>query len=160
MKYCSHCGKEVNESAVICMNCGCAVKPSEPIGRVNVDPQQRAAVIETLSQRLNVNGIIWIIIGVLQIIFGLRRNWFLLVVGVLNIVSAARDISYGKKVLTDQSEVIKRIEPLATPIITLIYNILFGGLIGIVGSIYYLAAIRSFVMKNRAFFEPAENIRF
>ncbi len=46
MKYCTHCGKEVNESAVICMNCGCAVKPSEPIGHVNVDPQQRAEVIE------------------------------------------------------------------------------------------------------------------
>ncbi len=84
----------------------------------------------------------------------------MLVVGVLNIVSAARDISYGKTVLTDQSEVIKRIEPLAMPIITLIYNILFGGLIGVVGSIYYLAAIREFVMKNRAFFEPAGNRLF
>ena len=109
---------------------------------------------------MNVNGVIWIIIGVLQIIFGLWLNWFLLVVGVLNIVSAARDISYSKTVLTDQSEVIKRIEPLAMPIITLIYNFIFGGLIGVVGSIYYLAAIREFVMKNRAFFEPAENRPF
>ncbi len=106
------------------------------------------------------NGIIWIIIGVLQIIFGLWLNWFLLVVGVLNIVSAARDISYSKTVLTDQSEVIKRIEPLVMPIITLIYNFIFGGLIGVVGSIYYLAAIREFVMKNRVFFEPAENRLF
>ena len=25
MKYCTHCGHEVNEDAVVCMNCGCAV---------------------------------------------------------------------------------------------------------------------------------------
>lgn len=25
MKFCSHCGKEVNEKAVICPNCGCAI---------------------------------------------------------------------------------------------------------------------------------------
>lgn len=27
MKYCTHCGKEVNENAEICMNCGCRVAP-------------------------------------------------------------------------------------------------------------------------------------
>ena len=25
MKYCSHCGKEIMEEAVICVNCGCSV---------------------------------------------------------------------------------------------------------------------------------------
>lgn len=24
-KFCSHCGKEVNENAVVCVNCGCAI---------------------------------------------------------------------------------------------------------------------------------------
>ena len=26
MKYCSNCGKEINENAVICLNCGAAIK--------------------------------------------------------------------------------------------------------------------------------------
>lgn len=26
MRFCSHCGKEVNDSAEICMNCGCMVE--------------------------------------------------------------------------------------------------------------------------------------
>ena len=32
MKYCSHCGKEIAEEAVVCPSCGCAVtaKSSEP----------------------------------------------------------------------------------------------------------------------------------
>ena len=25
-KYCSHCGREVNENAVVCINCGCAIQ--------------------------------------------------------------------------------------------------------------------------------------
>ncbi len=28
MKYCAHCGKEVLDAAVICLNCGCRVTPS------------------------------------------------------------------------------------------------------------------------------------
>ena len=28
MKYCSKCGKEIFEEAVICPNCGCAVEPT------------------------------------------------------------------------------------------------------------------------------------
>ena len=26
MKFCSHCGKEVLEKAVVCLNCGCAIE--------------------------------------------------------------------------------------------------------------------------------------
>ena len=29
MKYCSHCGKEINEEAVVCTGCGCAVKTNK-----------------------------------------------------------------------------------------------------------------------------------
>ena len=30
MKFCTHCGSEVRDDAVICMNCGCAVTPNTP----------------------------------------------------------------------------------------------------------------------------------
>ena len=29
MKYCSKCGKEVNEDAVVCVNCGCALNGAQ-----------------------------------------------------------------------------------------------------------------------------------
>lgn len=29
MAYCPHCGKEVNDAAVICVNCGCSVKQDQ-----------------------------------------------------------------------------------------------------------------------------------
>lgn len=28
MKFCSHCGKEIVDDAVVCPNCGCAVAPT------------------------------------------------------------------------------------------------------------------------------------
>ena len=31
MKYCTHCGKELMDEAVVCMNCGCAVNGANSI---------------------------------------------------------------------------------------------------------------------------------
>ena len=30
MKFCSKCGKEINEEAVICVHCGCSIAPNAP----------------------------------------------------------------------------------------------------------------------------------
>ena len=42
MKYCSKCGKEINDDAVICMNCGCRVDgkatgSSAPVGQLKTN---------------------------------------------------------------------------------------------------------------------------
>ena len=29
MRYCNHCGKEINDDAVICINCGCSTQNNE-----------------------------------------------------------------------------------------------------------------------------------
>lgn len=33
MKYCTHCGKEIADAAVICLSCGCAVTPAAPVNQ-------------------------------------------------------------------------------------------------------------------------------
>ena len=33
--YCQKCGKEINDDAVVCINCGCAVKKEDPISEIN-----------------------------------------------------------------------------------------------------------------------------
>ena len=35
-KFCSNCGKEVNENAVICVNCGCSLEGKTNAQSVNV----------------------------------------------------------------------------------------------------------------------------
>jgi len=151
MRYCTHCGKEIMDEAVICVGCGCPAsgqhkQPAQ--GLFNGSPE----LLNTLSQRLNTNGIIWLVIGILQIIGGLLINWFLLIVGVLNIISSVQDMQYSKEMLEKPCGIVAKFEPLTGPIITLIYNLVIGGVIGVVGSIYYFVAIRSYVMENKQHF--------
>ena len=150
MKYCAHCGKELFDEAVICVGCGCAV-----VGNQIVNKQSANATIllNTLSQRLNTNGIIWLVIGILQILAGIFIDWTFLIVGVLNIISSVQDINYSKALLENPTGIVDKFKPLTGPIITLVYNLIIGGVVGVIGSIYYFVAIRNYVMVNKQFFE-------
>lgn len=151
MKYCTYCGKKLLDEAVICVGCGCAV--GEQTGGVANNPSvDGTALLNKLAQRLHTNGIIWLVIGALQILGGIFVNWFLLIVGVLNVVSSVQDMNYSKTLMDTPTGIVAKFEPLTGPIITLIYNLVIGGVIGVVGSIYYFVAIRSFVMENKQFF--------
>ncbi len=151
MKYCTHCGKELLDEAVICVGCGCAVSDqnNQTANNITVDG---TILLNTLSQRLNTNGIIWLVIGILQILGGIFINWFLLIVGVLNIISSIQDMQYSKILLENPTGIVPKFEPIVGPIITLVYNLVIGGVIGVVGSIYYFFAIRNYVMENKRFF--------
>jgi len=151
MKYCTHCGKELLDEAVICMGCGCATGTYQP-QQAQKPTVSRGELLNTLSQRLNVNGIIWLVIGILQIIGGIFWNWYLLIVGALNIISAVKDMRYSKELLVCPGDIVARFDSLVGPIITLVYNVVFGGLIGVAGSIYYFVAIRKYVMENKQAF--------
>lgn len=151
MKYCTHCGKEIMDEAVICVGCGCAVgeQSNGPVNNTAVDGY---ALINKLAQRIHTSGIIWLVIGALQILGGIFVNWFLLIVGVLNVISSVQDMNYSKTLPENPTGIVAKFEPITGPVITLIYNLVIGGVIGVVGSIYYFVAIRSFVMENKQFF--------
>lgn len=149
--YCSKCGKEIVPNAAFCISCGSAVK-SDSYQTAKSDFNTNKTLLITLSQRLNTNGIIWLVIGIIQILCGIFINWFLLIVGVLNIISSVQDMQYSKTMLENSSGIVAKFEPLTGPIITLIYNLVIGGVIGVVGSIYYFFAIRNYVMENKQLF--------
>lgn len=151
MKYCTYCGKELLDEAVICVGCGCAVD-KQGASSVNQATTDTAALLNTLSERLKINGIIWLVIGILQILGGIFINWFLLIVGALNIVSSIQDMTYSKTLLETPTGIVAKFEPIIGPIITLVYNLVIGGVIGVAGSIYYFVAIRNFVMENKESF--------
>lgn len=146
MKYCTHCGKEIKDEAVVCLSCGCAIEYKSVSQSFTMD------YIAELSKRVKINGIIWICIACIQIIMALTINWILGIIGILNLISAIRDLNYSKEVLTNQTGIIQRFEPIAGPIIILVYNVVFGGIIGVAGSIYYLVGIRGFVLNNKVNF--------
>ncbi len=144
MKFCTYCGKEIMDEAVICVHCGCPVA-----ARTTRVTQE--VVLHTLANRLTINGILWICIGVCQCLIGYFLYWWVGIVGIVNIISAIADLRYSKTVYYAdvRSKIVQKFEPLAGPILVLIYNTLIGGLIGVIGSIYYFIAIRGYVMENR-----------
>lgn len=142
MKYCTKCGSQIHDEAVICVHCGCAVE-----GTVNKNRNTDDELLKTLSERVKIDAIIWLVIGIIQIVTGA-----FFIVGILNIISAINDLKYSKEVLDNPTGIVERYEPLTMPIIVLVYNAIFGGVIGIAGSIYYFVAIRNFVMENKAEF--------
>lgn len=151
MKYCTKCGKKLLDEAVICPGCGCTVGTSHSIANSEFD------YISELSRRIKINGIIWICVAAVQIIMAVSINWIFGIVGILNIISAINDLNYCKTVLTEHSGIIAKYEPITLPVITLIYNIIFGGIIGIAGSVYYIVGIRGYVLSHKSDFLKYDN---
>lgn len=140
--FCTKCGKELTNDAVVCTGCGCLIPPKTPKEK-ELDP-----LVYKLSEKIKTNAIIWIVIGGFQILTGV-----FFIVGILNIISAINDMKYAQAVLESPGGIVPHFEPLTMPVITLAYNLIFGGIIGVAGSIYYFLGIRNFVMENRTVFE-------
>ena len=172
--FCRFCGTELGDGAMSCTKCGKPVPEARP-GSGNWaspagDPENGDALVAAFSKQVKTNAIIWLVIGALQFLLGLSSvllnvwvsgeqytGWVFLIVGSLNLFFAITDLEYSKNVLRDPKGIVDRVKPLARPILTLVYNLLFGGVIGVAGSIYYLIAIRGFVIGNEPRFREIEN---
>lgn len=170
--FCKNCGKELEEGQKNCSSCGTNVENA--IGNQNNSnavqlnttytdsislSQIQTKLLNELIKKIKNNAIIWLAIAALQIIFGLLYNWIILVVGALNLISSLRDIQYAKSLMANPVGIVKKYKPIVEPIITLGYNLIFGGVIGVAGSIYYLLAIRTFVINNEHEFNCIESSR-
>ena len=129
-----------------------------------------------LSKKVKTNAIIWTVIASLQAVIAAVNFYFwldglrwwpdevlangisalmLAVIATLNFVSSAKDFKYSKNVLNVPRGIVAKFQPIGGYIANLIYNIIFGGLVGIVGSIYGLC-VRSYVMNNAGYFQMVE----
>lgn len=149
-KFCTHCGNQIDDNAVVCLKCGCAVNDSVYNSSGSVD------VVNVISQRITTNGIIWIVIAAIQILIGISGVYFTLIVGILNLISAIKDMNYAKEFPQTRVGIVDRVRPLTGAVITLIYNLVIGGVIGVAGSIYYFVAVRGYVLENEQRFMEIE----
>ena len=75
-KFCTHCGTEVSDDAVICVNCGCAIEQAKPAA-----PAAAPAGKVQVSLILGIVGIIfsWLIAivghvtSIIGIVFGIKE---------------------------------------------------------------------------------------
>ena len=149
-RFCSSCGARLTENARFCSSCGASVCGTQMSGI--------ESCANALSVKEQTSGIIWIVIAVLQIIIGCTGQIGILIIGVLNIISGVAGLKQSKKVLTPYPGLVQEYETqLIGLIITLLYNLFIGGVIGVAGTVYEFT-IRSYVLKNRAVFESVRPV--
>lgn len=130
-------------------------------------------IVQQLSGKIKVQAIIWLVIACIQYVLGIVNivngidmyydeeifsmimGILIIIVAVLNTVFSIQSFTYSTKILTKPTGIVSKYRPIGGIIGTLIYNILFGGLIGVVGSIYAFV-VRSFVMANELQFAQIE----
>lgn len=84
MKYCSNCGAEVNENAVVCIKCGCALSP-----RFSYED-------DIPSTGLNILSFIFPLIGlILYIVFSSKTPMKAKAIGKWAIISVVLSISFS-----------------------------------------------------------------
>ena len=178
IRFCSGCGAEVSGSADVTNNSTApnnqgannyqnSYNSQNAFNNSNNDnaqmpynnafnPNMPESLLRTLSERYKINAIIWFIIAGIQVILGITINWILLIVAALNIVAAVQDLNYSKNILIQPQGIVNKEKPLVGSIAVLVYNLFFGGILGVAGSIYYLVGIRNFVMTNANAFMALE----
>ena len=141
----------------MCVECGTRVNDAygnkffQNTNNIKSDEKSAGDLVNTLSVRYNTYGIIWIVIEIIQII-----SVACIPVGVWNLYAAYTNIKYGKSIRRNPTNIVASHIPLTGIIIVLVINLLFGGVVGVAGSIYYLFAIRAFVMENKDAFLSIE----
>ena len=162
---CSECGKQYSDKAMACPNCGnpthtipTPIQPqNQPQYATTAHTQMNAPAVSPYAEKLatkeQTSGIIWTVIAVLQVIIGISGAWFTLIVALINGFAAYNSFQKAKKVRNPYPGMVAEYEKQLTSfIIALVYNAIFGGVIGVAGNIFDLIT-RNYVLTNRAAFE-------
>lgn len=135
-------------------------------------------VLQQLSGKIRTQGIIWMIVCIIQYLAGtlyfyaaIDYSWyggfyvdepvylvmgiFMILVAAVNTVLCVTNFKYSQEILQRPIGILNKYMPVGGIIGMIIYNILFGGLVGIVGAIYAFT-VRSFVLTNQMLFAQKE----
>ncbi len=116
-----------------------------------MEPKYRQC-IKTLSKREKISAILWLVLGIVQII-----SCAGVICGAWNIYCAICRLKQSKAVLTPYPGLVKTYDSwMTTIIIGMVINLLIGGVIGVAAAIYDMLAIRGYVMENKQTFEELE----
>ena len=108
--------------------------------------------VKTLSEREKISAILWMVIGAIQIL-----TFVGVFCGAWNIYCAYCRFKQSKAVLTPYPGLVKSYDNWMTSIIiSLVINLLLGGVIGAGAAIFDMIGIRGYVLENKDTFEELE----
>ncbi len=157
--YCKSCGATLSGNTMVCPSCGQKLTsngqmPSDTVGIVELPNP----TTNWLSRRVQANGVIWLLIALYQIIVGIfltgvGYGFAMIACGVWNIVQSILDLRFSKQILRcDNHEraeaIIRSIDhSKGVTILFLFLNLAIGGVLGVIGCIFWLA-LRSKALDN------------
>ncbi len=171
-KFCSNCGNSTEGSDKFCIHCGSVLQSAQAhpqqastqYQQTTYPPQYQSYptyqqvqyqpdVVRVVSEKIKIDGVIWTVVAAIQYIIGLSTiitgyGIAVLIVAIINTFVAVGDFKYSKEILMRPVGIVDKYEPIGNLIANLIYNILFGGLIGVAGTIYGFV-LRNYVITNQ-----------
>lgn len=143
MKYCINCGNEILDEAVVCIYC-----EAKQENYYDEDKERAKELAKIISVRLKISALIWFITAVIQgttiVLFP-----FAIVNGCFAIGSY---IDADRFRLGPPRKLVDSYRKLFSPIFMLVYNFIFGGIIGVLASLFHLIATVIFVRANKEYF--------
>lgn len=107
---------------------------------------------KTLSEREKISAILWLVIGILQIL-----TFVGFICGAWNIYCAYCRLKQSKAVLTPYPGMVKSYDNWMTNIIiSIVINLVLGGMIGVAAALFDMFGIRNYVLENKQIFEEME----
>ena len=166
--YCPRCGNPYDSSIRFCPKCGADLVSNirfkqgkqMPTYEEKVDTMYNDAqyCVNNLSKRAIISGRIWIVTAILQLVLSIICFPFpFWIAAILNIIWATSRFKHSKLILVPNKELISKYDSVWYGL-SFIYNILFGGLIGLVGNIYD-ERTRNYAHANGGLLEWYCNVR-
>ena len=110
-----------------------------------------STVTKTLSEREKISAILWLVIGILQCF-----SFFGIVAGAWNIYCAICRFKQSTAVLNPWPGIVDAYDKWMTNIIiSIVVNVVLGGVIGVAAALYDMFMVRDYALKNRDAFEQA-----
>lgn len=171
MKYCTHCGKELMDEAVICPGCGCPVSGIHLHNETSQERTHNQVLLAQLKRKIKTEIQLWTWIAISQAVISLilfvnahDGEFFiglpisLFVIAIVNFSAVLNLKNFLKSLNNTPCGIVKRYEPFYRYAFNFIYNLIFGGVIGVAGSIYGIMT-RNFVLKNEPAFLELERMQ-
>ena len=156
---CNNCGYSASAGDQNCKNCG---EPLPVATETRSDGNRNLTLPnETtgwLSRRVQANGTVWLLIAIYQILVGISLivvgyGFVMIACGIWNIIQSAKDFKFAKQIRVcdniDQARSIVQVidHSKNSTIAFLFLNLFLGGVLGIIGCIFWLA-LRSKVLDR------------
>lgn len=153
--FCSKCGKPLADGVGFCSYCGAPV--ADPAGAAPAAsiPSDPGGVAARVQRKAKTAGVLWLIIGIVQVCLIFAGVFPTAAVGAWNIYNAVVRLRNVKNITPGNSSVVKYYDDQKTGLIILaVVNLILGGIVGAFLAAYELHT-RQYVLDNAGAFDPA-----